>query len=202
MSGRKTERPLSYSTIEKTFFSFLIFQEVLDTPLDYRLDEEENPRELEKEQIVQLMNIIAEEIFVNKFDPDIGTVRIESRIQKGETLPLEHLTAFRMSKEEVVYSWLKYIEQIIKNYFIMQGKPIQEKKLFQYKFPQALWDKIRVFIRNLSNLPIWINNELSQTVFGGKQNYAFWQAIFETGKSPQGVRVLAEPLDLMKMIQE
>lgn len=202
LSGRKTERPLSYSTVEKTFFSFFIYQEVLDTPLDYLLDEEENPRELEKEQILQLMNIIAEEIFVGKFDPDIGTVRIENRIQKGESLPLEHLRAFRMSKEEVVYSWLKYVEQIIKNYFIMQGRPIQEKKLFHYKFPAPLWERIRVFIRNLSNLPIWVNNELSQTVFGGKQNYAFWQAIFETGKSPQGVRVLAEPLDLMKMIQE
>jgi len=202
LSGRKTERPLSYSTVEKTFFSFFIYQEVLDTPLDYLLDEEENPRELEKEQILQLMNIIAEEIFVGKFDPDIGTVRIENRIQKGESLPLEHLRAFRMSKEEVVYSWLKYVEQIIKNYFIMQGRPIQEKKLFHYKFPAPLRERIRVFIRNLSNLPIWVNNELSQTVFGGKQNYAFWQAIFETGKSPQGVRVLAEPLDLMKMIQE
>ncbi|MGK5090459.1 HNH endonuclease signature motif containing protein [Deltaproteobacteria bacterium TL4] len=202
LSGRKTERPLSYSTIEKTFFSFFIYQEVLDTPLNYRLNEEENPRELEKEQILQLMNIIAEEVFIDKFDPDIGTVRIENRIQKGETLPLEHIRAFRMSKEEVVYSWLKYVEQIIKNYFIMQGRPIQEKKLFQYKFPQPLWDRIRVFIRNLANLPIWINNELSHTVFGGKQNYAFWQAIFETGKSPQNVRVLAEPLDLMKMIQE
>jgi len=202
LSGRKTERPLSYSTVEKTFFSFFIYQEVLDTPLNYRLDEEENPRELEKEQILQLMNIIAEEIFIGKFDPDIGTLRIENRIQKGETLPLEHLRAFRMSKEEVVYSWLKYVEQIIKNYFIMQGKPIQEKKLFHYKFPKPLWDRIRIFVRNVSNLPIWMNNELSQTVFGGKQNYAFWQAIFETGKSPQNVRVLAEPLDLMKMIQE
>jgi hypothetical protein len=202
LSGKKTERPLSYSTIEKTFFSFFIFQEVLETPLDYRLDEEENPRELEKEQILQVMNIIAEEIFIDKFDPDIGTSRIESRIQKGETLPLDHLRAFRMSKEEVAYSWLKYIEQIIKGYFIMQGKPIQEKRLFHYKFPPALWDRIRMFVRNLVNLPIWANNELSQTVFGGKQNYAFCQTIFETGKSPQDMRVLAEPLDLMKMIQE
>ncbi|MBM3127185.1 MAG: HNH endonuclease [Chloroflexi bacterium] len=202
LGGRNTERPLSYSTIEKTFYSFFIYQDVLDTPLDFRLDEEENPREHEKEQILQLMNIIAEEIFVGRFDPDIGTLRIENRIQKGEVLPLEHIRAFRMSKEEVVYNWLKYVEQIIKNYFIMQGRPIQEEKLFHYKFPQPLWDRIRVFIRNLSNLPIWVNNELSQTVFGGKQNYAFWQAIFETGKSPQGVRVLAEPLDLMKMIQE
>jgi hypothetical protein len=202
LSGRKTERPLSYSTIEKTFFSFFIYQDVLDTPLDYRLEEDQNPRELEKEQILQLMNIIAEEVFIDKFDFDIGTPRIENRIQNGETLPLGHIRAFRMSKEEVLYNWIKYVAQIAKNYFIMQGTPIQEGKLFQYKFPHPLWDRIRIFIKNLANLPIWVNNELSQTVFGGKQNYAYWQAIFETGKSPQGVRVLAEPLNLMRMLQE
>ncbi|MEJ5285571.1 MAG: hypothetical protein WHS77_11050, partial [Brevinematales bacterium] len=108
--------------------------------------------------------------------------------------------AFRMSKEEIIYNWLKYIEQIIKNYFIMQGKPINEQRLFQYKFPEPLWDKIRIFIKNLSQLPIWINKELSNTVFGGKQNNDFWQTIFETGKSPQGIQVLSEPINLMKMI--
>lgn len=200
--GRQTERPLSYSTIEKTFYSFFIFQDALDTPLDYRLDDGENPRELEKEQILELMNIIAEEVFIGKFDPDIGTRRIENRLQKGEDLPLNHIRAFRMSKEEIIYNWLRYIEQIIKNFFIMQGKPIQEKKLFQYKFPEAMWERIRIFVRNLTNLPVWINKELSVTVFGGKQNYEYWQTIFETGKSSQGVQVLAKPLDLMEMIQE
>lgn len=199
--GRQTERPLSYSTLEKTFYSFFIYQDVLDTPLDYRLEEGENPRQLEREQILQLMNIIAEEIFVGKFDLEIGTRRIENRVQKGENLPFEHVRAFRMTKEEILYSWLRYIEQIIKNYFIMQGKPIQERKLFQYEFPQPLWHKIRIFVRNLANLPLWANTGLSLTVFGGKQNYDFWQAIFETGRSPQGVPVLPEPLDLMKMIQ-
>ena len=60
--GRSTERPLSYGSVEKTFYSFFIFQEVLDTPLDYRAEEDENPRELEKSQIRRLMNIIAEEV--------------------------------------------------------------------------------------------------------------------------------------------
>ena len=200
--GRKTERPLSYSTIEKTFYSFFIYQDVLDTPLDYRLEDGENPRQLETNQILELSNIIAGEIFISKFDPNIGTSRIESRVQKGEDLPLEHVRAFRMSKEEILYNWLRYVEQIIKSYFIVQGKPIQEKKLFQYKFPPSLWERIRVFIRNLSGLPLWSNNELSLTVFGGKQNYDFWQAVFETGKSPQAVQVLAEPLDLMEMIKD
>ena len=84
----------------------------------------------------------------------------------------------------------------------MQGKPIQEKKLFQYKFPEPLWDKIRLFIRNMANLPVWINKELSSTVFGGKQVNDYWQTIFETGKSSQGLQVLANPIDLMKMIQD
>jgi len=97
---------------------------------------------------------------------------------------------------------LKYIHQIIKNYFIMQGNPIKEERLFQYRFPEPLWDRIRIFVRNLHNLPLWVNKELSSTVFGGKQNNDFWQTIFETGKSPQGIQVLAEPINLMKMIVE
>lgn len=202
LGGRGREKPLSYSTIEKTFYSFFIFLGVLETPINFKLDEGENPRELEKEQITELMNIIAEEIFISKFDTDIGTSQIENKIQKGENIPLEHLIAFRMSKEEIIYNWLRYIQQIIKNYFIMQGKPIQEDKVFQYKFPITLWDRIRTFIRNLSNLPVWKNKELSATVFGGKQVNNFWQNIFENGTTPQGLRILSEPLDLMKMIEE
>ncbi len=200
--GRAKEKPLSYSTIEKTFYSFFICQDVLDTHINYRLEEGENPRYLEEEQILTLMNIIAEEIFIGKFDPDIGTYRIENRVQKGEDIPDSHLRAYRMSKEEILYNWLRYIEQIIKNYFIMQGKPIQEKKLFQYRFPEPLWERIRVFVTNLANLPLWVNLGLSLTVFGGKQNYEFWQEVFENGKTPLGFQVLTKPLDLMEMIKE
>ena len=43
--------------------------------------------------------------------------------------------------------------------------------------------------------------EGSPTVFGGKQNNSFWQTVFETGRSPQGVQVLAKPLNLVEMIK-
>lgn len=200
--GRGKEKPLSYSTVEKTFYSFFIYQDVLDTPISYRLEEGENPRELEKEQILRLMNIISEEIFVGWFDTDLGTYRIENRMQKGELFPEDHLRAFRMSKEEIIYNWLRYIHQIVENYFIMQGKPIQEERLFQYRFPEPLWEKVRLFVQNLAKLPLWVNRDLSVTVFGGKQNYQFWQTIFETGKSPQGQEILANPINLMEMIKD
>lgn len=198
--GRGKERPLSYSSVEKTFYSFFIFQDVLDTPISYQLESGENPRELEKGQILELMNIIAEEIYIGKYDTDIGTYRIENRLQAGESLLLEHVRAFRMSREELLWNWLKYVSQITRNYFIMQGAPIEESKLFQYQFPVPLWERIRTFVRNFSNLPLWLNTSLSSTVFGGKQNYEYWQCVFEKGKTPQGQQVLVEPINLMKMI--
>ncbi len=112
--GRGKERPLSYSSIDKTFYSFFVYQEVLTTPLNYGVETGENPRELEMTQIIKLMNLIAEEVYIGKFDPEIGTDKIESRLQKGENFAHNHLRAFRMSKEEVLYNWLRYIQQIAK----------------------------------------------------------------------------------------
>ncbi|QGZ60353.1 HNH endonuclease [Paraburkholderia acidisoli] len=199
--GRGKERPLSYSSIDKTFYSFFIYQEVLETRLDHGVDDGENPRELETAQLVRLMNVIAEEIYIGKFDSDIGTDKIENQLQKGETFPHAHLCAFRMSKEEVIYNWLRFVRQIAINYFITTGKPIQENKLFQYHFAEQLWINIRNFVRNLAALPLWVNKDLSATVFGGKQNNSFWQTVFETGKSPQGVQVMAQGINLVEMIK-
>jgi len=199
--GRGKERPLSYSSIDKTFFSFFVYQEVLETRLDHGSESGENPRELETAQLIQLMNLLAEEIYIGKFDSDVGTDKIESRLQKGENFSHAHLRAYRMSKEEVIYNWLRFVRQIATNYFITTGKPIQEAKLFQYPFPDQLWTNIRHFIRNLADLPLWVNKDLSATVFGGKQNNSFWQTVFETGKSPQGVQVMAQGINLVELIK-
>lgn len=201
LGGRGIERPLSYSTIEKTFYSFFVYQEVLETPINYRMEEGENPRDLERIQILRLMNLIAQEIYVDKFDPEIGTVKIENRLQKGDNFPHDHLCAFRMSKEEIVYNWLGYVGQIARQYFIMLGKPDPQERLFQYSFPEQVWDNIRKFLRNLLALPLWVNRDMSDTVFGGKQNNNFWKTVFETSRTPQGMQVLAQPLNLIDMIK-
>ena len=201
LGGRGNERPLSYSTIEKTFYSFFVYQEVLETPINYRMEEGENPRDLERRQILRLMNLVAHEIYVDKFDPEIGTDKVENSLQKGKEFPHAHLRAFRMSKEEIIYSWLRYAGQIARNYFITLGKPDPQERLFQYPFPEQVWENIGKFLRNLAALPLWVNRDLSETVFGGKQNNNFWKTIFETGRTPQGMDVLAQPLNLIEMIK-
>ena len=201
MGGRAKEKPLSYSTVEKTFYSFFISTDLLETNIDYKLEEGKNPRELEKSQIVRLMNIIADNILVGKYDFEIGTYKIENRIQNQESVDWDHVVAYRMMKEEVVYTWLHYILDIIGNYYLQLGKTVMGKtNWFQEDIPEQLWKNITAYIINLSNLPLWRNAELTSAVFGGKQNYKYWQTIFSTGLSPQGTQVLAEPINLNKMI--
>ena len=200
--GRGKEKPLSYSTIEKTFYSFFIHQDPLETPLNHLLEEGDNPRELERTQIIDLMNIIAEEIFIEKFDTDIGTFRIENNIQNGEHYPEDHIIAFRLSHEEIIYNWLKFIQKIIQLYFLTLGKPYEEKKLFQYKFPPQIWANVRNFVRNLAKMPLWVNRDLASSAFGGKRTHDFWQTIFATGKTPQSQLILPQPIDFVDMIKE
>ena len=90
--GRGTEMPVSYSTVEKTFYSFFIHNDTLTTPFNYRVEEGSNPRQLEVEQIVRLMNIIAEKVFIGQFEHPIGTRRIENNHPEGQECFLNRIS--------------------------------------------------------------------------------------------------------------
>ena len=202
MGGRAKEKPLSYSTVEKTFYSFFISSDALETNIDFKLEEGRNPRDLEKKQIVHLMNIIAEKILIGKYDFEVGTYRIENKIQQGDdSLDWNHVAAYRMMKEEIIYAWLSYISDVVSMFFANMGKRVANRHdFFQEEFPSQLWVNIENFVENLANLPLWKNKELSITIFGGKQVYNFWKTIFEKGVASNGEPVLANPIDIKTMI--
>lgn len=203
--GRGNELPLSGSTFEKTLLStFINAKTILTTPINYRVDEGLNPRMLEKEQMIRLCNILAEEILIDKYDADIGTYRIENNIAsgKGDAIPDAHLVAYRLFKEEIMYNWVKSLQLLIRHYFVFSGIMFDEENLLQQKLPDQVWTNIKTFICNLRDLPVWKDRSMSATVFGGKNNYDYWKTVFETGKTPDGILVLSEPINVAKMIQK
>ena len=199
--GRSTEKPLSYSTIEKTFYQTFVSGDVLRTPFNYRFQEGANPRQLEIEQTVRLMNIIADGIYIEQFDSTRGTRHIENDVQKGKYIAEPHLRAFRMSKEEVVHNWVRLIQQIVFNYFVMTGKPIDQKTLFQRVIPEASWTNVTIFVDALKSLSLWLNKDLSLSAFGTKRTNEYWYSIFESGSTPDGMPVMPSGLNLLEMIK-
>lgn len=203
--GRDASLPLSYSTFEKTLLAeFINSKTILTKPINYKMEEGLNPRILEQKQIINLCNIIAEEILVGKFDNNIGVYKIESRITagNGDDIPDDHLIASRLLREEVMKIWIECIRRIIVAHFSFAGTEYDSENLFQQKFPDQLWNNIRNFMNNLKMLPVWKDRSMSDTIFASKRNYDYWKTIFNTGKTNDGVTVLAKPVNTMEMIKK
>lgn len=195
--GKAKELPISHSAFDKTFLSiFIDSKKILSTPINFKTDEGLNPRELEIGQMTQFLNIVAEEIYIGKFKTDVGVARIEKRIIDGKdnTITGDHLAAFRLSKEEIVYNWLLLVKDVIRYHFVENLIRVDERSLFQNKFDDKLWIKIRNFIANLKTLPLWKDKNMASTVFSGKNTYDYWDKVIKTGKNPEGIQVLVNPL--------
>jgi hypothetical protein len=152
--------------------------------------------------MIRLMSLFADVFFVGKWDPETGGRRLESRVQNGDAIPEPHLRAWRVAREEILGNVLVFVRLVIEHYFAWVGQAVQKDRLMQQRFPEVLWQRIELFLKHLADLPCWIDRNLSITVFGAKQNREHWRKVFATGKTPAGVQVLAQPLDVTHMIQD
>ncbi len=200
-AGKGADRPLSYAAIEGSFFKEFLHKRALDSRIDLDLEQGNNPRRLELDQLVRIMSLFAAIFFIGKWDPDIGGRRLESRVAKGESIPEEHLRAWRVAREEVLANVLCWLRLVIEHYFAYAGEMYDREKLLHRPLPEPLWDCMKNFLENLATLPCWFDKNLSMTVFGPKQNLDYWATVFKTGTAPSGIPVLAQPLDLPQMIQ-
>ena len=201
MGGRGTSRPLAYPTIESAFFQ-LLHKKALDSPIGENVDSGSNVRILERTQMTELMNIFADVFFVDKWDPDIGGNRLEHRVVQGDEIPENHLRAWRIARDEVAVNVIRWVRLVIEHYFAFTGRMVYTDRLFHTNFSDDLWEHIKTFLTNMSKLACWWDKNLSQSVFGPKQNLDYWHKVFETGLAPgpNGGRVLAEGLNIQTMI--
>ena len=63
-AGKGADRPLSYTSIERSFFKELLHKRALDSQIDVGLEQGNNPRQLERQQLVRIMSLFAEVFFV------------------------------------------------------------------------------------------------------------------------------------------
>lgn len=201
--GKRKDLPLSYSAYDKAILYHLIDSKlILDKPLDYKSDEGRNPRQIERKQIVRFLNVLAKTIYVDKFNPEIGTNRIENRVLKGDDADItnDHLAAFRMSKEEILLAAVPYMIDVVSFALTYNGCIFDKKAPFMTEFPEPVWAALEHFVQNYAELPIWRSRPLAETVFAGKQNQNYWKAILKTGCTPDGTRVLESGLKVNEMI--
>lgn len=199
-AGKGYEKPLAYSGIEKTFYSQFLHMKPIETPLSAGLEIGSNPRQLEKEQMIRLMSLFAEVFFVSQWDAELGGFKLEDRLLKGEPIPPGHLRAWRIGREEVLANVLEWVRFAIESYYAMNMEKIDKDRIMHQRMPEVLWANLENVLRNIGDLPCWVDTKLAQTIFGGKPPRDFWKKIFKDGMSPTGIQVLARGLDLKSLV--
>ena len=146
------------------------------------------------------MSLFAEVFFVGKWNRDLGGRRLENRLQAGEKIPEDHLRAWRIAREEVLTNVMRWTRLVITNYYAWTGVVAKDDRLLHVALPDELWERLRNFLVSLSKLPCWIDKNLGSTVFGPKQNSDYWEKVFQTGRSPSNIQILAQGLNLNEMV--
>ncbi len=201
MGGKGTERPLSYSAVEKAIYSQTIYSKMLETPADYKVDQGENPRDLEREQLVRFLNLLADKIFIGHWNPEIGSGKLESKVQGQQDVPESHLRAHRMGREEILQAWVGLCLSVCQTVVISNGSLWDTERPFQRRLPEPAWSALETFITNFADLPLWKNRSLSATVFGGKQTTQFWKDAFTNGTANQIVILPGGGINLIELMK-
>ena len=201
-AGKKGDRPLAYAAVERTFFAEFLYKYALGTPIALGMDRGDNPRTIERDQLVRLMSLYADIFCVDQWDPDLGGRRLEARLQGGEKIAEGHLRAWRVTREEILAIIVKHIRIVIENCLIVSGELVERDRLMQHRLPENVWERIETFLRRLAALPAWIDKNLSGAVFGAKQNREFWAEAFRTGRGSSGVQIFVGRINVIEMMRE
>jgi len=199
-SGKGAERPLAYATVERTYYSEFLYAKPMETPLAAGQETGNSARGIEREQMVRLMSLFAEVFFVGQWDPELTGQKLEDKVLKGDPIPPGHLRAWRISREEVLANILELVRSTITYYYAVNHELFDGDRLMQIRFPEKLWATVETVLRNVGDLPCWVDKKLAQTIFGVKQKHDFWKEIFKTGNSPTRIPVLARGLDFKSLI--
>jgi hypothetical protein len=195
VSSRSKRYPLAFESLRKGLLEIFLFLQ----PADDDLAITQRTRNLERDNMQTIMNIIAEEILVDKFKPEVGIHKIEQRLQDNDPkITHDHLLAYRMLRQSALIAWAEQFRDALVTHLISRNKYQKDwhkKKFLWVKFEDEDLKLTRKMIRYIKSHPAWtaketnLVNQLTTTKVGD------WRTIITEGKLPGSPRALYDPMN-------
>lgn len=187
ISARSRRYPLSYETLRKTFLRhFLYLKEA-----EVSLEESERFRQLERGNLVKLMNLFVDEIMAHgHFDLSIGIYKIEERlVNEPESIPDGHLRAYRLCRAAAASVWIEQFKLAVSLLLnarqrYQDGKWQQDRPLWA-EIQEEDWEAIRKMLRRIAQHKIWtvrMGSEVLSALTSTRQ--MDWQELLLEGRLP------------------
>lgn len=177
---RERQKPISYNSFKKTFVRFFLYKNLADDPIAIGGSDQTTSylRFEERNNLIRLMNIMAEKVLIGKFDLSKGAHKLEARLQKGDKLPSDHVKAYRVFRPRVFEIWCEVLSGAIKTSLKIKGrlseKNASEGKIFWCKISEEDWQQIGQMIDRIFNHKLWEtkNKEMIEAIGATKKDIA------------------------------
>jgi len=195
---RSVRFPLSYDTLQRSLLDVMLFMRPAREPIE----QTERFRQLEKENLIRLMNLFVDEVLANgRFDLDLGIRRMEERLANDpQSIPDSHLRAYRMCRKAAMVIWTKELNRAIQ---LLLGTKTRysvaswgEKRPLWAQILDEDWQQIRRMIRAIREHKVWgerTNPDIIAAVSSTRQKD--WSDILLRGTLPGRQEKLLPPLD-------
>ncbi len=165
---RSVKMLFTYNSLQKGFVSKFAHLAPLDVDLEL-LDPDDDPRRIERQNLVRLLNIIFEELLADKWQKGKG-----AKVQKDHGLYSEHNSAVMITRPVALQVWSEVLLEAIfasckivgssypkdspenqKVKVLLLG--ISKDDVFLNRLPEQIWDSIRSMVRLVGAHQIWKN---------------------------------------------
>lgn len=195
VSSRSKKYPLAFESLRRGLLDNFLFLQ----PADDDLSTSQGARALERDNMQTIMNVIAEEILIDKFKPDIGIHKIEQRLQDDDPkITHDHLLAYRMLRQPALIAWAEQFRDALVTYLISRNKYHKDwhkKKFLWVQFDSKDVEITRKMIRYVKSHRAWVAkephlvNQLTTTKVGD------WRTIITEGKFPGSPDAMYDPMN-------
>lgn len=198
VSPRAKKYPLSYEALEKGFFSHFLSY---DPPNSLRMSETQKFRELERNNLVNLMALFVEVILEGKYNFKIGGFKVEDRlIDAPESMPENHLKAHRICRKAPLTIWMEQLKTALGTMLNIERKyrnadwPM--KRVLWAELDEQDWKRVRKMFDVVTQHKIWIENsnkEVLSALYSTAQRD--WKELLLEGRLPGRMESIYTPLD-------
>jgi hypothetical protein len=185
---RERQKPISYDSFKKTFMRFFVYRDPSDDPIAPGGSEQPTSylRFEERDNVIRLMNMMAEKALIGKFDLNKGAHKLEDRLSKGEKIPEDHVKAYRIFRPKTFGIWCEVLSGAIKTYLKIKGrlseKNSAEGKIFWCKIIEEDWQQVESMIDRVFNHKLWETKDKTMIEVIGTTKKDIAQSFITEGK--------------------
>jgi hypothetical protein len=142
---------ISWDSMKKFYFRYFLTK----APLQIEIDSKDDHRNQEIRNNIRLLNILAKEILIGKWNPSANNEA--------------HKKAERIFRPGAILAWFPMLRDVIYNKLDIMN-PEDAKQIFFRIVDERKWEVIEMFVKRMFNHQIWIEKDTNiDLVFGNKK---------------------------------